>query len=52
MSATAAVQGGRLIALVDRDGNAVQYLYNAAGLLSEVRTASGEVTYLDYWAPN
>ncbi|MGF6647339.1 LysM peptidoglycan-binding domain-containing protein [Paraburkholderia sp. GAS82] len=40
--------GGRLTASRDRDGNTVSYRYNAKGLLSNVLTASGDVTYLDY----
>jgi YD repeat-containing protein len=40
--------GGRLVTSRDRDGNTVSYTYNANGLLSQVRTASGDVTWLDY----
>ncbi|MFK3647531.1 LysM peptidoglycan-binding domain-containing protein [Lysobacter enzymogenes] len=43
-----AANNGRLIESVDRDGNAVSYVYNGAGALREVRTANGEITYLDY----
>jgi YD repeat-containing protein len=45
-----AAQGGRLLAQCDRDGNTVQYHYNGAGQLSEVVTANGESTVLDYSA--
>ena len=47
-----AARGGRLTATTDRDNNAVTYAYNAAGLLSSVKTASGDVTYLDYDSSN
>ncbi|KVO27578.1 LysM peptidoglycan-binding domain-containing protein [Burkholderia ubonensis] len=43
-----AVRGGRLISAMDRDGNKVDYAYDCAGLLSRVRTANGDQTYLDY----
>ncbi|HEF5873488.1 TPA: LysM peptidoglycan-binding domain-containing protein, partial [Burkholderia cenocepacia] len=43
-----AVRGGRLISATDSDGNRVDYAYDGAGLLSRVRTANGELTYLDY----
>ncbi|QQP94346.1 LysM peptidoglycan-binding domain-containing protein [Lysobacter enzymogenes] len=43
-----AANSGRLIESVDRDGNAVSYVYNGAGALSQVVTANGETTYLDY----
>jgi len=43
-----AAAGGRLSAQLDRDGNTTAYRYNTAGALSEVSTASGETTYLDY----
>ncbi|WP_217633576.1 LysM peptidoglycan-binding domain-containing protein [Lysobacter sp. yr284] len=41
-------KNGRVFESVDRDGNTTGYVYNAAGALGEVRTANGEVTYLDY----
>ncbi len=47
-----AARGGRLTATTDRDGNAVSYSYNAAGLLSQVKTAGGDLTYLDYDSNN
>ncbi|MBB5447926.1 MULTISPECIES: hypothetical protein, partial [unclassified Paraburkholderia] len=47
-----AAQGGRLAAGRDRAGNTVTYTYNAAGLLSQVSMANGEVTYLDYNGAN
>ncbi|MCQ4384068.1 RHS repeat domain-containing protein, partial [Clostridioides difficile] len=40
--------GGRLVAMTDRDGNAVSYRYNSDGLLSAVSTANGDSTVLDY----
>ncbi|MBN3816361.1 LysM peptidoglycan-binding domain-containing protein [Paraburkholderia sp. Se-20369] len=43
-----AVRGGRLISATDSDGNRVDYAYDGAGLLSRVRTANGDLTYLDY----
>ncbi|ALN60394.1 Rhs family protein [Lysobacter enzymogenes] len=43
-----ASKNGRVFESVDRDGNATSYVYNAAGALGEVRTANGEITYLDY----
>jgi len=43
-----ALQGGRIVASTDRDGNAVSYAYNAAGLLSGVTTASGDTVTLEY----
>ncbi|MGH8083570.1 MAG: hypothetical protein ACREP7_23545, partial [Lysobacter sp.] len=43
-----ATKNGRLFESVDRDGNSVQYSYNAAGALSQIVTANGETTYLDY----
>ncbi|KGB98446.1 LysM peptidoglycan-binding domain-containing protein [Burkholderia cepacia] len=43
-----ASHGGRLTSSRDRDGNTVNYMYNAAGLLTQVATAGGDVTYLDY----
>ncbi|ALN89264.1 hypothetical protein [Lysobacter gummosus] len=47
-----ATKNGRLFESVDRDGNAVQYSYNAAGSLSQVATAAGETTILDYDGSN
>ncbi|ALN92397.1 LysM peptidoglycan-binding domain-containing protein [Lysobacter gummosus] len=47
-----ATKNGRLFESVDRDGNAVQYSYNAAGSLSQVATANGETTILDYDGSN
>jgi YD repeat-containing protein len=46
------VNGGRLTAVTDESGNALTLVYGAGGLLSEVRTAGGEVTYLDYSGTN
>ncbi|WP_168356217.1 LysM peptidoglycan-binding domain-containing protein [Lysobacter enzymogenes] len=43
-----ASNNGRVFESADRDGNATGYVYNAAGALGEVRTANGEITYLDY----
>ena len=39
---------GRITARTDRDGNTVKFLYNAAGQVSEVHNASGDITFLDY----
>ncbi|WP_168356190.1 deaminase domain-containing protein [Lysobacter enzymogenes] len=43
-----ASKNGRVFESADRDGNTTGYVYNAAGALGEVRTANGEITYLDY----
>jgi YD repeat-containing protein len=39
---------GRLISAADPDGNVTSYIYNAAGLVTEVRDASGGSVKLDY----
>ncbi|OXI15699.1 LysM peptidoglycan-binding domain-containing protein [Burkholderia sp. AU15512] len=43
-----AAQGGRLVSSRDVDGNTVKYGYTASGQLSQITTAGGDVTYLDY----
>ncbi|WP_322026153.1 LysM peptidoglycan-binding domain-containing protein [Burkholderia sp. BCC1977] len=43
-----ASHGGRLVSSKDRDGNTVNYVYHAAGKLSQVTTANGDVTNLEY----
>jgi len=43
-----AAVGGRLVTMTDRDGNAVGYRYDDRGMLSEVSTANGDRTVLDY----
>src|SRR5713101_2897476 len=40
--------GGRLAQVLDPDGNALTFTYNATGLVIQVDDASGEPTYLDY----
>jgi YD repeat-containing protein len=44
----AAANGGRITASTDTDGNSLTYGYNGAGLLTQVSTANGETTWLDY----
>ncbi len=44
--------GGRITQTLDPDGNGLTYTYNAAGLITQVADASGEITYLDYTGTN
>src|SRR6266581_4475733 len=43
-----AANGGRLTSMQDEDGNGLSFVYNAAGLITQVNDASGETTFLDY----
>jgi YD repeat-containing protein len=47
-----ATNGGRLIQVLDLDGNGLTYSYNGAGLITQITDASGESTYLDYSGAN
>jgi YD repeat-containing protein len=48
----AGANAGRLVSMADTDGNSLSLAYNAAGLVSSVTDASGEVAWYDYNASN
>src|SRR2546427_3574379 len=47
-----AANGGRITLTQDADGNGLSFIYNAAGLITQVNDASGETTFLDYSGNN
>ncbi len=47
-----AANGGRITLAQDADGNGLTFIYNAAGLITQVSDASGETTFLDYSGKN
>src|SRR6266853_1616002 len=47
-----AANGGRITQVLDQDGNGLTFVYNAAGLVTQVNDASGETTFLDYTGTN
>src|SRR5262249_49378444 len=47
-----AANGGRLVQVLDPDGNGLTFTYNPGGLITQVSDASGESTFLDYAGSN